>query len=75
MAQVRDLMTSNPVTCSSQASITDAAKVMAKEDIGRELSLATDTARRRADRLCDLNQLVKLSNGLYALPEELQEAA
>jgi CBS domain-containing protein len=34
MAQVRDVMTSNPVTCSSQASITDAAKVMAKEDIG-----------------------------------------
>ena len=34
MAQVRDLMTSNPVTCSSQASIADAAKVMAKEDIG-----------------------------------------
>jgi len=27
-------MTSNPVTCSSQASIADAAKVMAKEDIG-----------------------------------------
>jgi CBS domain-containing protein len=34
MAQVRDVMTSNPVTCSSQASIADAAKVMAKEDIG-----------------------------------------
>jgi len=34
MAQVRDVMTSNPVTCSPQASVADAAKVMAKEDIG-----------------------------------------
>lgn len=34
MAQVRDVMTSNPTTCSVEASVADAAKVMAQEDVG-----------------------------------------
>jgi CBS domain-containing protein len=34
MTQVRDVMTSNPASCSSQASVADAAKLMAKEDVG-----------------------------------------
>jgi CBS domain-containing protein len=34
MAQVRDVMTANPKTCSTDASVADAAKAMAKEDVG-----------------------------------------
>jgi CBS domain-containing protein len=34
MGQIRDLMTSNPVTCESSASVLDAAKQMAQEDVG-----------------------------------------
>ena len=34
MTQVRDVMTSNPTTCSVEASVSDAAKVMAQEDVG-----------------------------------------
>lgn len=34
MTQVKDVMSSNPTTCEPQASVVDAAKVMAKEDIG-----------------------------------------
>jgi CBS domain-containing protein len=34
MTQVREVMTSNPESCSPQASVVDAAKVMAKEDVG-----------------------------------------
>jgi CBS domain-containing protein len=34
MTQVREVMTSNPMSCSSQASVDAAAKTMAKEDVG-----------------------------------------
>lgn len=34
MTQVRDVMTSNPESCEANASVTDAAKAMAKEDVG-----------------------------------------
>jgi CBS domain-containing protein len=34
MGQIRDLMTSNPTTCDSSATVADAAKLMAKEDVG-----------------------------------------
>ena len=34
MTQVREVMTSNPTSCSSQDSVVDAAKAMAKEDVG-----------------------------------------
>jgi predicted transcriptional regulator len=34
MRQVRDVMTSNPTTCSVEASVADAAKAMAQEDVG-----------------------------------------
>jgi CBS domain-containing protein len=34
MTQVRDVMTSNPASCASQAPVADAAKLMAKEDVG-----------------------------------------
>jgi len=34
MTQVKDVMSSNPTTCEPQASVVDAAKVMAKEDVG-----------------------------------------
>lgn len=34
MTQVREVMTSNPTSCRSQDSVTDAAKAMAKEDVG-----------------------------------------
>ena len=34
MGQVRDVMTGNPTTCEPSATLVDAAKVMAREDIG-----------------------------------------
>jgi CBS domain-containing protein len=34
MTQVKDVMSSNPTTCEPRASVVDAAKVMAKEDVG-----------------------------------------
>jgi CBS domain-containing protein len=34
MTQVREVMTSNPTSCSVEASVADAAKTMAKEDLG-----------------------------------------
>jgi CBS domain-containing protein len=34
MTQVKEVMSSNPTTCAPDASVTDVAKVMAKEDIG-----------------------------------------
>ena len=34
MATIRELMTSNPVTCEPTTTVVDAAKVMAKEDVG-----------------------------------------
>jgi CBS domain-containing protein len=34
MTHVRDVMTSNPTTCSAEASVADAATVMAQEDLG-----------------------------------------
>lgn len=34
MGQVRDVMTSNPTTCEPTATLVDAAKVMAGEDVG-----------------------------------------
>jgi CBS domain-containing protein len=34
MTQVREVMTSNPTSCSVDASVADAAKAMAKEDVG-----------------------------------------
>lgn len=34
MTQVRDVMTLNPASCASQAPVADAAKLMAKEDVG-----------------------------------------
>jgi CBS domain-containing protein len=34
MTQVREVMTSNPQTCSSDASVADAARVMAQNDVG-----------------------------------------
>jgi CBS domain-containing protein len=34
MTQVREVMTSNPTSCASQDSVIDAAKAMAKEDVG-----------------------------------------
>jgi CBS domain-containing protein len=34
MGQIRDLMTSNPVTCESSASVLDVAKQMAQQDVG-----------------------------------------
>ena len=34
MTQLKDVMSSNPTTCAPQASVVDAAKVMAKEDVG-----------------------------------------
>jgi CBS domain-containing protein len=34
MTQVRDVMTSNPESCSSDSSVADAAKAMAKQDVG-----------------------------------------
>jgi CBS domain-containing protein len=34
MTQIRDVMTSNPTTCEPRASVVDAAKVMAQEDVG-----------------------------------------
>lgn len=34
MGQIRDLMTSNPTTCDASTSVVDAAKQMAREDVG-----------------------------------------
>jgi len=34
MTQIKDVMTLNPTTCEPQASVVDAAKVMAQEDVG-----------------------------------------
>jgi CBS domain-containing protein len=34
MTQVREVMTGNPTTCSVEASVADAAKAMAQEDVG-----------------------------------------
>ncbi|MGH3051689.1 MAG: CBS domain-containing protein, partial [Gaiellaceae bacterium] len=34
MTQTRDVMTSNPTACEPRASVVDAAKVMAQEDVG-----------------------------------------
>jgi CBS domain-containing protein len=34
MTQVREVMTSNPQSCASDASVADAAKVMASKDVG-----------------------------------------
>jgi CBS domain-containing protein len=34
MTQIKAVMTSNPTTCEPQASVVDAAKVMAQEDVG-----------------------------------------
>lgn len=34
MGHIRDVMTANPTTCGRQDSVADAAKVMAKEDVG-----------------------------------------
>jgi CBS domain-containing protein len=34
MGQVRDVMTNNPTTCEPTATLVDAAKVMAREDVG-----------------------------------------
>jgi CBS domain-containing protein len=34
MGQIRDVMTANPTTCEPKATVVDAAKVMAREDIG-----------------------------------------
>ena len=34
MGQVRDVMTGNPTTCEPSATLVDAAKVMAREDVG-----------------------------------------
>lgn len=34
MGQIRDVMTSNPTTCTPTATVIDAAKVMAREDVG-----------------------------------------
>ena len=34
MTQVKDVMTSDPTTCEPKASVVDAAKVMAQEDVG-----------------------------------------
>ena len=34
MTQVREVMTSNPTSCSSRDSVADAARAMAKEDVG-----------------------------------------
>lgn len=34
MGQIRDVMTENPTTCKPSATIVDAAKVMAREDVG-----------------------------------------
>ena len=34
MRHVRDVMTAKPTTCSVEASVADAAKVMAREDVG-----------------------------------------
>jgi CBS domain-containing protein len=34
MTQVRDVMTSNPESCSSDSSVADAAKAMARQDVG-----------------------------------------
>jgi CBS domain-containing protein len=34
MGSIRDVMTSNPTTCETSAKVTDAARVMAQEDVG-----------------------------------------
>ena len=34
MGQIRDVMTDNPTTCEPTATVADAAKVMAREDVG-----------------------------------------
>jgi CBS domain-containing protein len=34
MAQIRDVMTSNPTTCEPSTTVVEAAKVMASEDVG-----------------------------------------
>jgi CBS domain-containing protein len=34
VGQIRDVMTSNPTTCPPTATVVDAAKVMAREDVG-----------------------------------------
>ena len=34
MTQIRDVMTENPTSCEPQASVAEAAKVMAREDVG-----------------------------------------
>jgi CBS domain-containing protein len=34
MAQIRDVMTSNPTTCERSTTVVEAAKVMASEDVG-----------------------------------------
>jgi CBS domain-containing protein len=34
VTQIRDVMTENPVSCDPQASVQEAAKVMAREDVG-----------------------------------------
>jgi CBS domain-containing protein len=34
MGQIKDLMTSNPVSCESSTTVVDAAKQMGKEDVG-----------------------------------------
>lgn len=42
MTQIKDVMTSNPTTCEPQASVVDAAKVMAQEDVGSIPTVETD---------------------------------
>jgi CBS domain-containing protein len=34
VAQIKDLMTTNPVTCEASTSVVDAAKTMARKDVG-----------------------------------------
>ena len=34
MGSIRDVMTSNPTTCETSATVTDVARVMAQEDVG-----------------------------------------
>jgi CBS domain-containing protein len=34
VAQIKDLMTTNPVTCETSTSVVDAAKTMARKDVG-----------------------------------------
>jgi CBS domain-containing protein len=57
MGQIRDLMTSNPTTCEPSASVLEAAKRMAQEDVG---SIPVVEGDRLAGLLTDRDIVVRV---------------